>query len=505
MVATDGAIRTSYQPISHPSRGVVVARTSRYRQGHRPITIVQASLTFGALLIAAIAWSWVLTVPGLWLPIALAGVVATFLLLVGRGYFRSRMVPDSTSRLPLVAVAVSSSAVPVLVADVAVMESSLSGVHLLALLCAQGVAVLAAQKLGLIVARWQWRAGRMRSQALVYGSDELAWELAVEIRLRPEYGVDVAGFIAREGEDSGRLFPSMVFPETTPFEHVIEMSGADRLIVGPTSGTDERDVILAARRAGARGMAVFVVPRLYQMGLGMDSKLPDRARGYPLVRLQRSSHPVLSLQLKRVFDVVAATTVLFVASPLLLFLAAMVKLTSPGPALFTQDRVGQFGRVIKVHKLRSMTMSGSSDTEWTADSRVTKLGALLRRSNLDELPQLWSVVVGDMSLVGPRPERPAFVDRFAAEIPEYSARHRMPVGITGLAQIAGLRGDTSIAERIKYDNLYIDQWSFSTDLRILARTALAILRQESASDREVELEDALVSESACPQITTRAA
>ncbi|MCP4222438.1 MAG: sugar transferase [Actinomycetia bacterium] len=195
--------------------------------------------------------------------------------------------------------------------------------------------------------------------------------------------------------------------------------------------------------------------------------------------------------MKRLFDLAVSLGLLLVATPVIALAAVLVKVTSRGPVLYTQERVGQHGRPIVIRKFRSMTVSANGDTEWTADARVTLVGRWLRRLNIDELPQLYSVVRGDMSLVGPRPERPLFVKRFASTIADYDDRHRMPVGITGLAQIVGLRGDTSIAERIKYDNLYIDQWSFGADLQILARTVSAILQQKTTTRHAIELEEAL--------------
>ncbi|MCP4964395.1 MAG: exopolysaccharide biosynthesis polyprenyl glycosylphosphotransferase, partial [bacterium] len=304
-----------------------------------------------------------------------------------------------------------------------------------------------------------WMSGRLRASALIYGSDALARELAIEIGIRRDYGVDVVGFIANT-RAIGHPLPGPVFDVGVDVVDIIERTGANRLIVGPGTASADRQAVRAARRAAATGMPVFVVPRFFEMGLGMDLLAPDRARGYPLIRLQRAAHPQVSIRLKRLFDLAVSLGMLLVTAPVIAIAAVSVKATSRGPVLYTQERVGQHGRPIVIRKFRSMTVSANGDTEWTADARVTLVGRWLRRLNIDELPQLYSVVRGDMSLVGPRPERPLFVKRFASTIADYDDRHRMPVGITGLAQIVGLRGDTSIAERIKYDNLYIDQWSF---------------------------------------------
>jgi exopolysaccharide biosynthesis polyprenyl glycosylphosphotransferase len=162
-------------------------------------------------------------------------------------------------------------------------------------------------------------------------------------------------------------------------------------------------------------------------------------------------------------------------SPFLLLAALLVKLDSPGPIFFIQERMGLDARPFKMIKFRSMRMDAeSSGPGWTTpdDPRRTKLGSLLRRFNIDELPQLINVLIGDMSLVGPRPERPVYVEQFRQSIPRYMDRHREKAGITGWAQVNGLRGDTSIIERTKYDLWYIENWSLALDLKILIRTLM---------------------------------
>jgi lipopolysaccharide/colanic/teichoic acid biosynthesis glycosyltransferase len=156
-----------------------------------------------------------------------------------------------------------------------------------------------------------------------------------------------------------------------------------------------------------------------------------------------------------------------------------VKLSSPGPVLFRQRRIGQAGREILVPKFRSLRVNHQSDTQWSVDDdpRVTSVGRLLRRTSIDELPQLWSVLKGDMSLVGPRPERPLFVRRFSSDVDGYRDRHRLPVGLTGWAQVHGLRGDTSIGRRARYDNQYIEHWTLWRDFVIVLRTLAEVARE----------------------------
>jgi exopolysaccharide biosynthesis polyprenyl glycosylphosphotransferase len=193
---------------------------------------------------------------------------------------------------------------------------------------------------------------------------------------------------------------------------------------------------------------------------------------------------VMYMILKRGFDIVFSTVVLLVAAPLIAAIAVAVKFSSPGPVLFAQKRVGFKGDVFEMYKFRTMRKSNTTegDRRWTSpdDSRRTRVGAFLRRSSLDELPQFFNVLKGDMSVVGPRPERPYFVEKFAVEVPRYHARHYLKVGITGWAQVNGWRGDTSIEKRVEHDLYYLQNWSLLFDLRIVMRTVLNTLNAKNA-------------------------
>jgi exopolysaccharide biosynthesis polyprenyl glycosylphosphotransferase len=188
--------------------------------------------------------------------------------------------------------------------------------------------------------------------------------------------------------------------------------------------------------------------------------------------------------LKRTFDLTFAVLGVALLSPVLLAIAILTKVYSPGPILFRQERVGRHGRRFNLLKFRTMECSAisESDTHWTTkdDSRCTRMGALLRKCSFDELPQLFNVICGDMSLVGPRPERPHFVAKFGTNIRKYNARHSCQVGMTGWAQVHGLRGDTSISDRLRYDLYYIQNWSFAMDVQIIARTMFTILKDQNA-------------------------
>jgi lipopolysaccharide/colanic/teichoic acid biosynthesis glycosyltransferase len=182
--------------------------------------------------------------------------------------------------------------------------------------------------------------------------------------------------------------------------------------------------------------------------------------------------PRAGLLVKRALDVIAAALLLCVLSPVILALMAAVRISSGAPAIFRQLRVTGRGRAAQVIKLRTLEPHGNSDTCWSVPMEsCSRLGGWLRVSHLDELPQLVNVLRGHMSLVGPRPERPYFAERFGATIPGYTDRDRMPAGLTGLAQASGLHGDTSLTDRVRFDNSYIEYWSPWLDLVILARTA----------------------------------
>ena len=217
--------------------------------------------------------------------------------------------------------------------------------------------------------------------------------------------------------------------------------------------------------------------------------------GMPVVNLhQNPGDSLVYGVLKRSLDLIVASVLLVLLMPLMLLIAVLVKLTSPGPVMFSQKRVGLHGRSFTMHKFRTMWLESqeSPDVDWTVPKfealvrgkslhdRCTPLGSFLRRFGLDELPQLWNVFRGAMSLVGPRPERPFFVDKFGNEIEGYNIRHFLKSGITGWAQVNGLRGDTSIAKRIEYDLYYLTHWSLAMDLKILWLTLWRGFRDRNA-------------------------
>jgi exopolysaccharide biosynthesis polyprenyl glycosylphosphotransferase len=222
---------------------------------------------------------------------------------------------------------------------------------------------------------------------------------------------------------------------------------------------------------------IWVVPRFFEMGGDMTGL--DHIGSVPVVKIHARTQARRGWRMKRLVDILIASVGILMTGPLMALIAGAVKVGSVGPVIYRQERIGVGGRRIRILKFRTMADSSKDPTQdaaWTASAdRVTKIGAFLRKSGLDELPQLFNVLRGDLTLVGPRPERPKYVEMFDAMYPHYAARHRVPSGITGWAQIHGLRGDTSIDERARFDNYYIENWSMWNDLKILMLTSRTLM------------------------------
>jgi exopolysaccharide biosynthesis polyprenyl glycosylphosphotransferase len=350
-------------------------------------------------------------------------------------------------------------------------------VLLLPLLPADGAVRFALLSAGLVIAfrlvtcsclRAAHRLGLLTEPTLVVGAGTFGAHLAEQIRLHPELGLRVSGFLDSGAPRRDLPEPSLGRPED--LAQVVAALGIRRVIVCYGDWRDE-DLIAILRACRPLRADVCVVPRLHELGLAVPRGCLDEIWGIPLIPLRRIGAGPASLGLKRIFDVSVAAVMLAAALPVLLVLAAVIRLQTGQSPLFRQLRVTGDGRQASVLKLRTITDSSDADTTWAVDrERYSRLGGWLRATHLDELPQLVNVLRGEMSLVGPRPERPHFAGQFAREIPRYGDRDRMRAGLTGWAQVHGLHGDTSITERSRFDNQYIEYWSPWLDMVILART-----------------------------------
>jgi exopolysaccharide biosynthesis polyprenyl glycosylphosphotransferase len=321
--------------------------------------------------------------------------------------------------------------------------------------------------------RRERRRGGLLEPAIIVGAGGVGAELGRTFHDYPEYGVDPIGFVDSVSGD----LPYPVLGDVDRLDTLLAERRIRRVIVafGPAR---EAELVHVLRTAVQHEVEVHVVPRFFDCGVTPDGPDTDDVRGIPLYRVRRAALRAPAWYIKRLVDVLFSGAVLLLASPVLALIAVAVKMSSKGPVLFHQKRIGQYGQEIDVPKFRSLEVNHDSDTRWSVESdpRVTPVGRLLRRTSIDELPQLWSVLKGDMSLVGPRPERPFFVERFGQTVNGYSDRHRLPVGLTGWAQVHGLRGATSIEERARFDNQYIEHWSLWRDVTILIRTIAEVVR-----------------------------
>jgi putative colanic acid biosynthesis UDP-glucose lipid carrier transferase len=240
-----------------------------------------------------------------------------------------------------------------------------------------------------------------------------------------------------------------------------------------------RELLLQLRR---HSVGVRLVPDIFNFAL--LNHLVTEVAGLPVINLAESPLSGLNRAIKGTEDFVLSLLLLVIASPLMLLIALGLKLSSPGPAIYAQERATWNGRHFMMRKFRTMPVDAeaASGPVWSSqgERRATPFGAFLRRSSLDELPQLLNVLQGDMSLVGPRPERPEFVEQFRRQIPGYMQKHLVKAGITGWAQVNDLRGDTDLTRRIEYDLYYIDNWSLMFDLRVLCLTLWHILTSRNA-------------------------
>ncbi len=337
-----------------------------------------------------------------------------------------------------------------------------------------------------IAQRWARSSRRVGKPVLIMGAGLVGSQVARRLESHPEYGLRPVGFLDDDprsiAEVGGRDVP--VLGTVEDLDEIVWRTGVGNLIVAFSSVADAR-VSRLIQRCQELGIEVSVVPRMFDT---INNRVGyDTVGGLPLMSFSSVNPKGLQFALKHAFDRVFAVVLLLVLAPVIATTALVVRLSSPGPVMFRQRRVGRDGSVFDLYKFRSMRMEAPDAGEFVPNAdtapggvegadRRTRVGRFLRRSSLDELPQLFNVLRGDMSIIGPRPERPEFVELFGRDIARYGDRHRVKSGITGWAQVHGLRGQTSLAERVEWDNYYIAHWSLGLDTKILALTVVALFR-----------------------------
>jgi len=319
------------------------------------------------------------------------------------------------------------------------------------------------------------RAGRDLDRVLIAGNGELARAVVERMRLHRELGFHIVGYLQN---DDIRLENLECLGRIEDVERVIEEQAIDHIFVALPHGASQALLERLTRSV----VSIHVVPDLLQF-MVLRSRVED-IDGLPTINLSETPLEGWSRFVKRGFDLAVATAALILFSPIMLLVALAIWIEDRGPIFYRQVRMGLDGKPFEIVKFRSMRVGAENDTgaKWAErdDPRRTRVGRWIRAWSLDELPQLFNVLLGDMSIVGPRPERPQFVQQFRAEFPHYMLRHKVRAGMTGWAQVHGWRGNTSVRMRIEHDLYYIENWSLMLDVKILFMTVLHGMRHENA-------------------------
>jgi Undecaprenyl-phosphate glucose phosphotransferase len=313
------------------------------------------------------------------------------------------------------------------------------------------------------------RKGYNLRHVVVVGDGILAREVVKRLENNPEVGINILGLLQNRPDKIGRkIHGKEILGTYEDMQKILNENEVDQIFIAVTfSEMSHMDKILQSIED--HPVTIKIVPDLYHFPLFCASV--EEFDGLPILSIQDSPLYGWNMAIKRLSDILIGSFAIIVTLPLMSVVAIIIKLTSPGPVLFEQKRVGLNCKAFNILKFRTMHVDAEKEggLVWTKenDPRRTRFGVLLRRTSLDELPQFFNVLRGDMSVIGPRPERPEFISQFKEQIPGYMLRHKMKAGITGWAQVNGLRGNTELRKRIEYDLYYIENWSLTLDVRIV--------------------------------------
>ena len=407
-----------------------------------------------------------------------------------RGLYADRIQTRLSDGLASVAAATSLAAIS-LIAAAALLNPEVESAPLLARAWLFGTAYLLA---GRVLLGWAQRRARrtrlVKKPTLIIGAGRIGAKVERRLLAQPELGLLPVGYLDADPAPQ-EMVPDRqreVLGTPSDLTAIAEATEAKHVVLGFSSAPDSR-LLPLVRECEELGIEISLVPRFFD---SVNTKIGlEHLGGLPLFGLHSIDPKGWQFAVKHVLDRALAAMLLVLLVPMLLLGALLVKISSPGPVLFRQRRIGRDGRSFEIMKLRSMELV-EQEANLVANvipihadiapggvegtDRRTRVGALLRRTSIDELPQLLNVLKGDMSLVGPRPERPEFVEAFGMRVDRYDDRHRVKSGITGWAQVNGLRGKTSLPDRVEWDNWYIANWSLWLDIRILFLTVFAVSR-----------------------------
>ena len=472
----------------------------------RERSLLLQRLLFGAdLVLIAAAWvvAWVvrfeILTPPEWVPLGEylrflpAVLVVWSAVFLVSGLYRTRRA----QRLPLVVYAVARAVGLGLMASLGALffyrEFSFSRLHML-LFGVLSSSFLVGLRLAIYATL---RRGRQRGlnvrRVLIVGAGKAGQRLARAFEHYPWMGFEVVGFLD-DRDDVPAEPPDPLYPDEShraprllgrvgDIDAVLDRVGGVDLVYAALPLSAAAKIEAVAEACAVRTAHLCLVPDLFGLDLLLNSRISD-VDGLPVIHLIDEAPFDIRQVLKRAADVAFSVAALVGLAPLLAGIAVAVKLSSPGPVLYRQTRMSLNGQTFEILKFRSMPVDAEAETGavWSqrGESRATRVGAFLRKTSLDELPQFWNVLRGDMSVVGPRPERPSLIADFRRQIPGYMLRHKTKAGITGWAQVHGWRGDTSLTKRIEYDLYYIRNWSLSLDLKIVAMTVTRGFVHENA-------------------------
>ncbi|MFG1930070.1 sugar transferase [Mycobacterium sp. NPDC048908] len=421
-----------------------------------------------ALIVVPLAWR----PPQVHAVIALA-VLATLLLTSG-GRYRARLHLSVLDELPTI-LGRLLTATAVIALIITFLHQREAVITFLETACWAMALVLAGRVVTTRLAVFARCRGIAKYHAILIGGGPLAAELASTLQRHPMYGLNVDGFVDDgEGFAAAEYVPRL--GRLADLNFAVAATGASTLLVA--DGTfDDRALIDAVRTAQCQAADLLVVPRMHHFHT--QTGMADHIGSIPIMRIRNPNLRGPARFIKRIFDITVAVTASILLAPVLAAAALAVRIEGGPGVIFRQVRVGRGGKRFDLMKFRSMRPADEleAETKWcvACDDRVGPVGRFLRCTSIDELPQLWNIIRGDMTLVGPRPERPHFVELFSAQFDRYGQRHRVQAGLTGFAQVSGLRGDTSIADRARHDNFYIENWSLWLDIKIVLRTFRAVL------------------------------
>lgn len=479
---TEQLSRSRADAHAHPENATALHRKAIRRQRLRTYRIADSAMLLLASIVALAAapggasagdYAW-----------GAAYAVLTLLILEERGFYGFRIhdtLLDTVARIFAATsiAAMSMTFLRALVAgDAALTQQTLR-------LWAFALVFLGAGRIGITIDRHRaLRRGEIGFNTLIVGAGAVGHLVAQRLQERPELGLRPVGFLDKDPmiqEEAEGSLP--VLGASWDLERVVHERNVDQVIV--TFSTAPHAVLLGLiRRCRELGVEVAVIPRLFEE---VNKRIEvEHLGGVPLLRAATVDPKGWQFGVKYAIDRILAALAIVLASPLLVGLAVAVRLSSPGPILYRQRRVGLDGREFDMFKFRSMRLAETSTEDFVPGDglapggvegvdRRTAIGRIMRRLSLDELPQLLNIVRGEMSLVGPRPERPQYARTFEEDIYRYGDRHRVKSGLTGWAQVQGLRGQTSLTDRVEWDNYYIENWSLLLDLRIVLMTVPALL------------------------------